>query len=241
MSSRIWRTLSIGALCGASGLFALGLRGDEPQASDAQPAKPSVSVDPSQLPKQATDEKDKNIVYLSEGRDLWIDKKNKQVVMKGKIAVREGNLEMFACPQQSKEYESIIAVTPRKMESVHAGLLAVGAKPGHPAKFDTKFTPATGSRVDVAVRWTDNEGKQREARGQDWVRNIKTGKPLEFGWVFGGSGFWTDPDSGEKRYQANDGDFICVVNFPDSMLDLSMESPKDWSEHFYEPFTDRIP
>ncbi|HEV3418283.1 MAG TPA: YdjY domain-containing protein [Pirellulales bacterium] len=241
MSSRIWRTLSFGMLFGASGLFAFGLRGGEPRSSEAPSAKPSVPAESSQQTKGAADEHDKNIVYLTEDRDLWVDKKNKQVVMKGKIAVREGNLEMFACPQQSKEYESIIAVTPRKMESVHAGLLVVGAKPGNPAKFDTKFIPATGSQIEVTVRWTDKEGKHREARGQDWVRNIKTGKPLEFAWVFGGSGFWTDPDSGEKRYQANDGDFICVVNFPDSLLDLSIESPKDWSEHFYEPFTDRIP
>src|SRR5258708_9322276 len=157
MFSRSWRTLSIGVLLGASSLFALELRGDEPQPSEAPSTKPSGPAEPSPQPRPVADEHDKNIIYLTEDRDLWVNKKNQQVVMKGKIAVREGNLEMFACPQQSKEYESIIAVTPRKMESVHAGLLAVGAKPGNPAKFDTKFIPATGSQIEVTVRWTDKE------------------------------------------------------------------------------------
>jgi hypothetical protein len=215
------------------------LRGDEPAASRA--VKQAAPAEKATEPKPATGAGDKNIVYLTEERDVWINKQDKQVVMKGKIAVREGNLEMFACPQQSKEYESIIAVAARKVENVHAALLALGAKPGHPAKYDTQFHPPTGSQIEVTVRWTDKEGKQHEARGQDWIRNLKTGKPLEYQWVFAGSRFQENSETGEKRYSANDGDFISVVNFADSMLDLAFESPKDWSEHVFEPFTDRIP
>jgi hypothetical protein len=216
------------------------VRGDEP-AAGSQVAKPSAPTDKPPELKPAAESGDKNIVYLTEEHDVWLNKQNKQVVMKGKIAVREGNLEMFACPQQSKEYESIIAVSARKMENVHAALLALGAKPGHPAKFDTQFHPPTGSQIEVTVRWTDKEGKQHEARGQDWIRNLKTGKPLEYQWVFAGSRFQENTETGERRYSANDGDFISVVNFADSMLDLAFESPKDWSEHVFEPFTDRIP
>jgi hypothetical protein len=220
-------------------ILGCGLRGEQPgavptSAANDDQSKPAAAA-------ERTSGKDPNIVYLTKEHDLWIDKKQKQMVMKGTVAVREGNLEMFACPQQSKEYESIIAVAPRDMSAVHAGLLTMGAKPGHPARFNEKFTPAEGTKIDVKVRWTDKEGKKHESPAQDWVRNVKTGKALEYGWVFAGSGFFTDPDSGEKRYLANDGDFICVVNFSDSMLDLSIESPKAWSEHVFEPFTQRIP
>ncbi len=190
-------------------------------------------------PTAASD--DKNIVYLTEARDVWLDKKAKQIVLKGKVAVREGNLEMLACPDQTKEYESIIAVSARKMENVHAGLLALGAKPGHPAKYDTEFHPPTGTKIEVTIRWTDKAGKKQEARGQDWIRNLKTQKPLEFSWVFAGSRFGENTETKEKRYGADDGDFVSVVNFNDSMLDLAFESPKDWSEHVFEPFTERIP
>jgi hypothetical protein len=184
---------------------------------------------------------DKNIVYMTKERDVWLDKQKKQVVLKGKIAVRDGNLEMLACPEQTKEYESIIALSAHKMENVHAALLAAGAQPGHPAKFDTTFHPPTGTQIEVTIRWTDKDGKQHEARGQEWVRNLKTHKPLEYSWVFAGSRFIEDPEMHEKHYAANDGDFISVVNFADSAIDLSFESPKDWSEHVFEPFTEHIP
>ncbi len=235
-SRQTWARIIV---CAGVIVLGCGVRGEQPPAQPAtagpqdQPAKPASD--------QNTANADPNIVYLTKENNLWIDKKQKQIVMKGTVAVREGNLEMFACPQQSKEYESIVAVAARDMSAVHAGLLALGAKKGHPARFNEKFIPADGTKIDVKVRWTDKEGKRQESPAQDWVRNMKTGKALEYGWVFAGSGFFVDPDSGEKRYLANDGDFICVVNFGDSMLDLSIESPKAWSEHVFEPFTQRIP
>jgi hypothetical protein len=223
----------------ATAIIGYSLRGEQPTAKQTA-AGPQQQSQPSTA-NQKTASDDPNIVYLTKEHDLWIDKKQKQIVMKGTVAVREGNLEMFACPQQSKEYESIVAVAPRDMSAVHAGLLALGANKGHPARFNEKFIPADGTKIDVKVRWTDKQGKRQESPAQDWIRNMKTGKALEYGWVFAGSGFFVDPDSKEQRYLANDGDFICVVNFSDSMLDLSIESPKAWSEHVFEPFTQRIP
>ncbi|HKD37699.1 MAG TPA: YdjY domain-containing protein [Pirellulales bacterium] len=223
MFSRIARTLLAAGLFAASSLIVARLRADEPAAAASNNGG------------------DENIVYMTKERDVWIDKQKKQVVLKGKVAVREGNLEMLACPEQTKEYESIIALSAHEMENVHAALLAIGAQPGHPARFDTTFHPPTGTHIDVTIRWTDKEGKKHEARGQDWVRNLKTHKPLEYSWVFAGSRFVEDPETHEKHYAANDGDFISVVNFADSAIDLSFESPKDWSEHVFEPFTEHIP
>ncbi|HEY2149027.1 MAG TPA: YdjY domain-containing protein [Pirellulales bacterium] len=214
--------LVIGLFVGIS-LAVAGLDADEPPAGASNGAG------------------DKNIVYMTKDRDVWLDKQKKEVVLKGKVALREGNLEMLACPEQTKEYESIIALSAHKMENVHAALLAAGAKPGHPAKFDTTFHPPTGTPIEVTIRWTDKDGKNHEARGQDWVRNLKTHKPLEYSWVFAGSRFIEDPETHEKHYAANDGDFVSVVNFADSAIDLSFESPKDWSEHVFEPFTEHIP
>jgi hypothetical protein len=54
--------------------------------------------------------------------------------------------------------------------------------------------------------------------------NTRTGKPLEYPWVFAGSGFWVDETTGEKSYLAESGDFICVSNFPSAMLDLPVAS-----------------
>ena len=65
-------------------------------------------------------------------------------------------------------------------------------------------------------------------------------RPLEADWVFAGSGFWVQPD-GERTYQAEEGNVICVANFGDAMLDLSVESTASNEGLQFEPWTDRIP
>lgn len=223
--------------------------GEPPTAGPA--INPPAQQDPSQpAPAATADAKgdakedakgDANIVYLSPEHDLWIDKKQHEIVMKGKVTVREGNLEMLACPAGTKDYESIVAVS-TKAAPVHAALLALGAKVGHPAHYDSKtqkYSHPTGTEIGVFIRWTDDKGKH-EAPAQDWVRNIKTHKELEYPWVFGGSIF-EDEGNGQKSYAADGGDFICVANFPTAMMDLPIESPKAWDDHLFEPFTDRIP
>jgi hypothetical protein len=207
---------------------------------------PAAQADPNQPAPAAADARadakgDANIVFLSPEHDLWIDKTQHEVVMKGKVTVREGNLEMLACPAGTKDYESIVAVS-TKAAPVHAALLALGAKVGHPAHYDSKtqkYSHPTGTEIGVFIRWTDDKGKH-ESPAQDWVRNIKTHKALEYPWVFGGSIF-EDEGNGQKSYAADGGDFICVANFPTAMMDLPIESPKAWDDHLFEPFTDRIP
>ena len=64
---------------------------------------------------------------------------------------------------------------------------------------------------------------------------------MTHGWVFAGSGFWTDPQTGQKHYQAEGGDFICVSNFPSAMLDLPIESTQANQGLLFEAFSKRIP
>ena len=145
--------------------------------------------------------------------DVWIDPANKRVVLDGVVCLREGQLEMLACVKGTKEHESILAVD-TKAYAVHAGLLAVGAQAGTPVQFQPAYKPATGTEIDINLIWTDKNGQVHRDRAQDWVRNVQTGKPMEYPWVFAGSGFWTDESTGEKSYLAESGDFICVSNFP---------------------------
>lgn len=155
-------------------------------------------------------------------QDLWLDEKRKAVLVDGEICLREGTLEMFACPKGTKEHESIIAVK-CKPQYVHAALLAVGAKPGSPVKFDPEYKPATGQIVDIWILWKDAKGENQKIRAQEWIKQAKTGKAMAFNWVFGGSGFWKD-DENKEHYYADGGDFICVSNFSSAMLDLPVES-----------------
>jgi len=172
--------------------------------------------------------------------DIWIDTKRKRVIIDGVVTLREGQLEMFACPRQTKEHESVVAVNCTAKEA-HAGLLLVGARSGRPARFDPVYSPATGSIIDIMILWHDEAGKKQSARAQDWVRNVKTGKAMKYDWVFAGSGVWVDPDNGERFYHADAGDFICVSNFPSATLDLPVESPQANASLLFESFTKNIP
>ena len=60
-------------------------------------------------------------------------------------------------------------------------------------------------------------------------------------WVFAGSGFYTDEDTGKKFYLAEDGDLICVANFAGATVDVSVESSSQGEGLLFEAFTERIP
>ncbi|HZN34439.1 MAG TPA: YdjY domain-containing protein [Pirellulaceae bacterium] len=204
----------------------LTVRGDEPKP---QP--------PTGIPSEAAN---KDLVRLSEKGEIWLDLKRKAVIADGQVCLREGTLEMFACPKGTKEHESVVSLNCRAQD-VHAGLLRVGAISGTPVKFDPEYKPATGTIVDIYVLWKDPDGKARQVRAQEWVKNTKTGKPLEYDWVFAGSGFWKDEETGQQRYQAEAGDLICVSNFPSATLDLPIESSQANDSLLYTVFTANVP
>lgn len=60
-------------------------------------------------------------------------------------------------------------------------------------------------------------------------------------WVFAGSGFYVDEDTGKKFYLAEDGDLICVANFPGATVDVAVESSSQGDGLLFEAYTERIP
>jgi hypothetical protein len=171
---------------------------------------------------------------------VWIDVKNHEVFVDGYVALQRGYLEMFACPAGTKEHESVVGVH-SKAATVHAALLAVGAVEGHPARFRPEFSPPAGTEIEIEVRWQDAEQKWRTARAQEWVREVESKKEMSHDWVFAGSGFWTNEKTGERYYMAEQGDLICVSNFPGATLDVPFESTQSNEGLLFEAFTERIP
>lgn len=177
---------------------------------------------------------------LSPAYPIWIDPREKTVLVDGQVCLREGMLEMFACTRNTKEHEAIVSAN-TKAYLVHAALLSLGAEPGHPVQFQPSYRPAAGTEIEVLVRWRDAQGKEQTARAQDWVRDIHTKTTMEHPFVFGGSSFWTDPDNGKKYYQAEGGDFVCVSNFGTAMLDLPVKSSQANDALEFEAFSEKIP
>lgn len=202
---------------------------EEPQSQAAPVAsKRTTSKDPPGMKR------------LMKGYDVWVDPTHKRIVVDGNVVLREGPLEMFACPRGTKEHESIVAADTLAY-AVHAGLLAVGAEAGSPVQYQPTYVPADGTEIDVQIVWRDKNGRVHRDQAQDWIRNVDTGKALAHPWVFGGSGFWEDELTGNRTYLAESGDFICVSNFPSAMLDLPVESSQANEALLYEAFTERIP
>ncbi len=171
---------------------------------------------------------------------VWIDAKKHEVLVDGYVALREGYLEMFACRVNTKEHESVVAVE-TKAATVHAALLAVGAKEGSPVRFRPTFAPPRGTVIQIDVRWLDEKGVWQTARAQEWVREAESKKEMSHDWVFAGSGFWTDEGSGKRYYMAEQGDFICVSNFTSATLDVPFESSQANDGLLFQAFTERIP
>lgn len=177
---------------------------------------------------------------LSPDFDVWLDPKRGVVLVDGQVSLRRGMLEMFACIRNTKEHESIVTVDTQAF-LVHAGLLRLGAEPGHPAQFVPEFKPPAGTEIEVTVEWRDEDGKEHTARAQDWIRDLKTDKAMTYPFVFAGSRFWTDEETGKQYYQAEGGDFICVSNFGTAALDIPVESSQSNDALEFETFTEKIP
>jgi len=179
---------------------------------------------------------------LNPGYEVWLDVKNKQVIVGGRVSLRDGILEMFACPVDTKEHESIIS-TVSDAETVHIGLLGIGAVKGMPAYWteDTGVVTALGPICQINVVW-QKDGERKEVNAKEMIINQVTGKTLEHDWVFCGSRVWTDPDDPSYReYQANMGDMICVSNFPTAMMDLTIESSTSDTSRLFVANPDKIP
>lgn len=200
----------------------------EPQPQPAWDLGPPLVDQPEKLTK------------LDPIKPIWLDKINKRVVMVGQVCQREVPLELFACLRDTKEHEAIVTVD-IQAATAHAGLLALGAEPGNPVQFDPAYKPASGTEIEVTVIWNDKDGNRKTARAQDWILDIESKKAMAHPWVFAGSGFWVDEETGQRYYRAEGGDFICVSNFSSAMLDLPIESSQANSALLFRAYTERIP
>ncbi|MGI6420557.1 MAG: YdjY domain-containing protein [Thermoguttaceae bacterium] len=178
---------------------------------------------------------------LDPKQPVWLTKDRKSVVVQSMVCQRQAPLEMFACLLNTKEHESVLTV-PVKAFVIHAGLLAAGAEPGTPVRWDPEYAPPTGTEIEIEVLWKDEEGKVRKARAQEWVRDVSTGKAMAQPWVFAGSMMYEDKETSRKHYMADSsGDLICVSNFASATLDVPIRSSDANASLMFEAFTENIP
>lgn len=124
------------------------------------------AADPAPAAKKA----DAKLVPLNKQETVLLDAEGKRLILKSEVAMREGLLEMLACLKQTKEHESVLSVA-TKAQTIHAGLLALGAEPGEGVQFTPEFRSPTGQKVDIFLTWRDEDEKLHRVPAQSWVRN----------------------------------------------------------------------
>jgi hypothetical protein len=178
---------------------------------------------------------------LSKKEEIWIDVDSKEVIFAGHVCLNAGALEMFICPEQTKEHESVISAHATALQ-VHLALVALGANPGKATSWDPEYRAAYGPTIEITLKWKDPDtGKPKATSAKQWIRNVKTKKAMEQSWVFGGSQFWADPNSKQQVYYGDAGELICLSNFSTATIDLNIQSSQSNEGLLFEAFEENIP
>ncbi len=96
---------------------------------------------------------------------------------------------------------------------------------------------AAEMKDDLLSKW-DNTDYQKAIKQ---FFNDGQSVPMKADFVFVGSQFYTDPETGKQIYQAEGGYMICVANFGDAMIDIREESSASDGAQAYEAWTENIP
>ena len=100
------------------------------------------------------------------------------------------------------------------------------------------YGPMTAAeRDELLSKWND---QQYQAAVRAFFRDSQS-RPMQAQFVFVGSQFYSDPQSGRKQYGAEGGHLICVSNFGDAMIDVREESTSADGAQVYEGWEEKIP
>ena len=166
------------------------------------------------------------LVALNKKGTVFLDAPNKRLLLRTKVVLRSGQLEMLCCLKKTKEHESILAID-SKAYVVHAGLLALGLKTGKPAQFGEKFKPPTGQELRIYANWTDKKKKKHRVDVRTWIRHATKRyfdqplKKLPAGFKL------PDPKKTELRYDEKAGELIWFGPMSDKQRDELLKLSKD--------------
>ena len=208
-------------------------------ASLALAAALALAAPPEEKPKPAADHFRPDPAWKALGPSLWFDPKERRLVIRARVVLREGPLEHLLCLKGTKEHEAILA-TDAQPRQIHAGLLLTGAEPGHPVRFEPKFEPPAGTPIAIELLWM-TDGKLHRSDARNWVKDEKAKKPLAENWVFAGSDLFTDPVTKKLIYAADEGDLITVANFGSAILDLPLASSASNADRTFSADTAHVP
>jgi hypothetical protein len=159
-----------------------------------------------------------------EVRLRWKDAEGKEQTARAQDWVRTVTARYYASPlEKLPEGFTLPTETELRYDSMNKELLWFG--PMTEEQRDTFLALSTNEQYQQGIRKFFDESQTRYMTAD---------------FVFAGSAFWVEPD-GSKYYQAEAGNIICVANFGDALLDVSVPSSSSNEGLLFEPSTERIP
>jgi len=161
---------------------------------------------------------------------IQIDAQAHRLTIDGTICLDQGILEYLAVVTGGKEYESVLALN-CKAAGLHAALLLIGGEPGDldpryredaPTLPESlKLTGRQGARFNITVRWKDGDAVREVPATQLLLSRQSDAPPPAMPWVFTGSYFIKDLETGKELYMARlDGTLAAVYYDPAAILNL---------------------
>lgn len=168
-----------------------------------------------------------------------IDWRKMHVELDGRVVLRQGLLELFACSPGTREHESIVRVNARPLHIFQA-LGLIGLEPGRPVTYDPaadRLLPAAGEALVIEVRYNTPQGPQT-VNVWDWMTDAKAERVLpRREWLFCGSRFFEGGTFGADL----DGTVICVVDFDTALIGLAESHSADNAALWLAANAKRIP
>jgi len=173
---------------------------------------------------------------------ITIDRERGRIDLDARVVLREGLLELVACPTGTKEHESIFAVRARPRH-VHLALLMLGAEPGRPGAYrydeaDDRWLriPPRGDRIAVTVL---HDGK--EVPVSRYIVNDRTGEPLpDHHFIFAGSEVEAR-ETGRVYLADQSGNLLTLSTFGDDALSWPEPTTASNDQLMWIARTDAIP
>lgn len=212
-------------------LTALGIFLLVPETHAKEPIETPPVADPAQKKLQ-------DAIQAVKMPGIAINPVERVVDVDAEVCLDEGALELIACTKDSKEHESIVVILARPSH-VHAALLLLGARNGHPAMrrpLDPEMTrwqdiPATGDLIDVSLAWKKEDGTLVERPLSDFLmRSEEEGAPADDkkdrekfpnSFLFAGSHLGDEAETPRKYLAEVSGNVISISTFGDELLCLS--------------------
>jgi hypothetical protein len=168
--------------------------------------------------------------------------KEKRLEFEAKTCIVGGTipLEVLLCDPGGRVHETLL-VTEVNPYDIWQGLLLLGLEMsyGPRGQFDDRLLD--GDRVLIFVEWKDKENKPVRVWAEDLIYNMNTAKAMErTGWLFTGSHFVTNPQTGANELLAMlRGEIAVTWHLPGAILDNP--SPDGANKDIYKVYEGRVP